>query len=338
MTTKTSKPEMSRRIALKALVGAGLVMLSVTALVPQAFAQGYPNKPLRLIVPFPAGGTADAMGRLVAQRLGEALGQQVVVDNRPGAGGNVGAEAAAKAANDGYTLFFGTNGTHGGINAALYSKLNYDANRDFVPIALTHVLPSVLIINPNVPARTTAELIAWIKANPGKVNYASAGNGTTGHLAAELLKRMAGIEMTHVPYKGGAAAITDLIGGQVQLFIETSTNALAQARAGKVMALGVTSRNRASVAPELPPVADAVPGYDVSAWTALFAPAGTPREAVTRIAQAMAVLARERAYQERSTQMGIDAQESSPEHLAAFMQAEQAKWSRVVRESGAKVD
>ena len=329
---------MNKRTALKALVGAGLVALAPKALIAPANAQAYPSKPLRLIVPFPAGGTADAMGRLVAQRLGEALGQQVVVDNRPGAGGNVGAEAAAKAANDGYTLFFGTNGTHGGINAALYSKLNYDANRDFVPIALTHVLPSVLIVNPSVPARTPAELIAWIKANPGKVNYASAGNGTTGHLAAELLKRMAGIDMTHVPYKGGAAAITDLIGGQVQLFIETSTNALAQARAGKVVALGVTSRNRASVAPELPPLADAVPGYDVSAWTGLFAPAGTPREAVTRIAQVMAGLARERAYQERSTQMGIDAQESSPEHLATFMQAEQAKWSRVVRESGAKVD
>lgn len=318
------------------LAGAGL---GVTVASLPGFAQApWPNRPLRMIVPFPSGGTADVLGRLMAQRLSDAIGQSIVVDNRPGAAGNLGSELAAKSPADGYNLFYATIGTHGGINQALYPKLPYDPVKDFAPIALAHTLANVLIVNSDMPVKSVAELIAWLKANPGKANFASSGNGGISHLGAELFKAMTGTQMTHVPYKGGAAALTDLIAGRVQLMFETAPNALTHYRAGKVRALAVSSAKRASSAPELPTIGDTVPGYEVTTWTALYAPAGTPREVVQRLAAEMAKLAKAKDYQERLTQIGSDAPESSPEHLAAFMQSEAAKWGKVVKDTGAKID
>ena len=325
----------ARRDALKSLVGAGLYGISPKTLVAQG---AWPNRPLKMIVPFPSGGTADVLGRLLAQRLTDAIGQPIVIDNKPGAAGNIGSEAAAKSPNDGYHLFYATIGTHGGINGALYPKLNYDPVKDFAPIALAHTLPNVLVVNKDVPAQTVAELIAWLKANPGKANFASSGNGGISHLGAELFKTMTGVQMTHVPYKGGAAALTDLIAGQVQLMFETAPNALTHYRAGRVRALGVSTAKRSATAPELPAIGETVAGYEVNTWTAMYAPAGTPREVVQRIAAEMAKLQKLPDYAERLAKIGSDAPESSPEHLAAFMQTEMAKWGKIVRDTGAKVD
>ncbi len=325
----------TRRDALKALVGASLSGMAPKTLVAQG---SWPNRPLKMIVPFPSGGTADVLARLMAQRLADAIGQPIVVDNKPGAAGNIGSEAAAKSPNDGYHLFYGTIGTSGGINLALYPKLTYDPVKDFAPVALAHTLPNVLVVNQNLPVKTVAELITWLKANPGKANYASSGNGGISHLGAELFKTMTGVQMTHVPYKGGAAALTDLIGGQVQLMFETAPNALVHYRAGKVRALGVSTAKRSATAPELPAIGETVAGYEVNTWTALYAPSGAPREVVQRLALEMAKLQKTRDYAERLAQIGADAPESSPEHLAAFMQSEIAKWGTIVRDTGAKVD
>ena len=327
--------KIERRTAMKALVGASLVGIAPKMLVAQG---SWPNRPLKMIVPFPSGGTADVLARLMAQRLADAIGQPIVIDNKPGAAGNIGSEAAAKSANDGYNLFYGTIGTSGGINLALYPKLAYDPVKDFAPIALAHTLPNVLVVNQNLPAKTVAELITWLKANPGKANYASSGNGGISHLGAELFKAMTGVQMTHVPYKGGAAALTDLIGGQVQLMFETAPNALVHYRAGKVRALGVSTAKRSATAPELPTIGETVAGYEVNTWTALYAPAGALREVVQRLAAEMAKLQKTRDYAERLAQIGSDAPESSPEHLAAFMQSEIARWGKIVRDTGAKVD
>jgi len=312
-------------------VGAGAARL--------ALAQGaWPARPLKMLVPFPSGGTADVLCRLLAQRLQDALGQSVVVDNKPGAAGNIGSEIAAKSPADGYNFMYAPIGTHGGINLALYPKLAYDPVKDFAPIALAHTLPNVLIVNNDLPVKSVAELIAWLKANPGKANFASSGNGGISHLGAELFKSMTGVVMTHVPYKGGAAALTDVIAGRVQLMFETAPNALSHYRAGRVRALGVSSARRSGSAPELPTIGETVPGYEVTTWTALYAPAGTPREVVLRVAAEMVKLARNKDYTERLAQLGSDAPESSPEHLAAFMQGEIAKWGKLVKDTGAKID
>ncbi len=324
-----------RRNVLRKLAALGLGAFGV----PEVRGQGaWPNRPLKMIVPFPAGGTADVLGRLMAQRLSDAIGQTIVIDNKPGAAGNIGSEAAAKSQADGYNLFYAPIGTHGGINLALYPKLAYDPVRDFAPIALAHILPNVLIVHNDVPARSVTELIAWLKANPGKANFASSGNGGISHLGGELFKAMTGVSMTHVPYKGGAAALTDLIGGRVQLMFETAPNALTHYRAGRVRALGVSSAKRSATAPELPTIGEIVAGYEVTTWTALYAPAGTPREVVQRLAAEMAKLATNKNYGERLAQIGCDAPESSPEHLANFMQSEIAKWGKLVKDTGAKID
>ena len=324
-----------RRTHLLGWVALGLCALGANTVRAQGL---WPNRPVRMLVPFPAGGTADVLCRLLAQRLQDAIGQPIVVENKPGAAGNIGSEAAAKSPADGYNLFYATIGTHGGINLALYPKLPYDPVKDFAPIALAHTLPNVLIVNNDVPVKTVGELIAWLKANPDRANYASSGNGGISHLGAELFKSMTGVAMTHVPYKGGAAALTDLIGGRVQLMFETAPNALSNYRAGRVRALGVSSARRSASAPELPTIGETVAGYEVNTWTALYAPAGTPREVVARLAAEMAKLSRNKEYAERLAQIGSDAPESSPEHLAGFMQGEIARWGKLVRDTGAKID
>lgn len=331
----------------KFLMTLGVVLLGCFALLAGAsapgWAQSYPNKPIRLIVPFPPGGTADVLGRRMAQKLSDQMGQPFVVENKPGAAGNIAAALAAQAAPDGYTLFFGTIGTHGGINAALYSTLPYDAIKDFEPVALAHLLPNVVIVNKQLPASTFPELLALLKNNPDKYMFASSGNGGISHLGGELLKLMSGIKMVHVPYRGGAQAVTDIIAGQVHLMIETAPNALGQARSGNVRALAVSSAKRSTAAPELPTIAEAgsafgLSDYEVTTWTALYAPAATSKDIVKRLADEMAKLAKDTAYREQLSKLGTDVPESSPEHLRGYMRSEFEKWAKVVKASGAKID
>ena len=322
------------RLASRMAAGA---LLAAFALLSHAQAP-YPTKPIRIVVPFPAGGTTDILARAVAQKLTETLGQSVVVDNRPGAGGNIGAELVAKSPPDGYTLLMGTVGTHA-INASLYAKMPYDHVKDFVPVILVAGVPNVLVVNPSVPANSVPELIAYIKANPGKVNFASSGSGTSIHLAGELFKTMAGVSMTHVPYKGSAPAVTDLIGGQVQLMFDNLPSALPQIKAGKLRALAVTSTQRASALPDVPTVAEAgLPGFDATSWFGLLAPAGTPKDVVAKLNAEVAKWLATPEAREKLASQGAIAAGQSPEDFTRHIAAETAKWQKVVKESGAKVD
>src|SRR5205809_3388235 len=263
----------------RALTAALLVVAAPVALGQAA----YPTKPVRLVVPFPAGGTTDLLARAAAQRLSEAWGQQVIVDNRPGAAGNIGAELVARSAPDGYTLLMGTVGTHA-INASLYAKMPYDHVKDFAPVILVAGVPNVLEVNPALPVNSVADLIKLAKAKPGQINFASSGSGTSIHLSGELFKTMAGVDMTHVPYKGSAPALTDLMGGQVQLMFDNLPSALPQIKGGRLRAIALTSTTRAAVLPDIPTVAESgLPGFEASSWFGILAPAGTPPAIVTWI-------------------------------------------------------
>jgi tripartite-type tricarboxylate transporter receptor subunit TctC len=297
----------------------------------------YPTKPVRLVVPFPAGGTTDLLARAAAQKLSEAWGQQVIVDNRPGAAGNIGAELVAKSAPDGYTLLMGTVGTHA-INASLYAKMPYDHVKDFTPVILVAGVPNVLVVNPQVPVNSVPEVIAYAKANPGKLNFASSGSGTSIHLSGELFKTMTGVQMTHVPYKGSAPALTDLIGGQVQLMFDNLPSSLAFIKAGKLRAIAVTSTTRSAALPDVPTVADTVPGFEASSWFGILGPAGTPRDIVMKINGETAKWLASPDAKEKLAAQGANVASGTPEDFAKHIQAETAKWAKVVKESGAKVD
>jgi tripartite-type tricarboxylate transporter receptor subunit TctC len=315
------------------------VAAAVIAIAPAA-AQGpdYPTKPIRIVVPFPAGGATDLFARAAAQKMTEAWGQSVVVDNRPGAGGNIGTELVAKALPDGYTLEMGTVGTHA-INASLYAKMPYDHVKDFAPIILVAGVPNVLVVHPSVPANSVQELIAYLKANPGKVNFASSGSGTSIHLSGELFKVMAGVQMTHIPYKGSAPALQDLLGGQVQLMFDNLPPSLPQIKAGKLRALGVTSTARAPALPEVPTIAESgLPGFDASSWFGLLAPAGTPPAIVAKINAEIAKWLATPEAKEKLLAAGANAAGGTPDDFARHIAAETAKWAKVVKESGAKVD
>ena len=320
-----------------ALRMAGVV--AVAAFATFATAQSaYPTKPIRIVVPFPAGGTTDILARAVAQRLTESFGQSVVVDNRPGAGGTIGAELVAKSAPDGYTMLMGTVGTHA-INASLYAKMPYDHVRDFAPVVLVAGVPNVLVVNPAVPASNVQELIAYIKANPGKVNFASSGSGTSIHLSGELFKTMTGLAMTHVPYKGSAPALADLLGGQVQLMFDNLPSALPQIKAGRLRALGVTSAQRAPALPDVPTIAESgLPGYEASSWFGLLAPAGTPQDVVAKVNGEVARWLASPEAKEKLLSQGANAAGGTPEDFVRHIAAETAKWQQVVKASGAKVD
>ena len=301
-----------------------------------ACAQSYPAKPVRLIVPFPAGGIADIYGRLIGNRVAETWGQPVVVENRSGAGGNIGADLAAKSAPDGYTLVMGSIGTHA-VNVSLFSKLPYDPVRDFAPIALVLEAEGLLVVHPSIPAQNVSELIQLARTRP--LTFASAGMGTASHLAGELFKSMAKIEMTHVPYKGNVPAITDLLAGQTSLLFATMPTVLPQAKAGKLRALATIGAARSAAAPDLPTVAESgLPGFDVTNWIGLFAPAGTPADIVRRWNGEVTRLMQSKEIESRLLREGARFVATTPEQFGAFVRAEIAKWAPVVKASGARVD
>ncbi len=315
-----------------------LALLALGALLATPASAEYPDRPVKLVVPFPAGGGADNLARMIMPRVAQALGVAIVIENKPGAGGNVGAEFVARAAPDGYTLLYGTNGTHA-INETLYGNLRFDPVADFAPVSRMTLIAAMLIVNPDVPANSVGELIRYAKANPGKLNFASAGNGTTSHLAGELFKTMAGIDIVHVPYRGGAAAATDLMAGQVQMMIDVMPNAYPLAKGGKVRGLAVSTARRFPGAPELPTIAESgVPGFDVSAWDGIFAPAGTPPAIVDKLNAAIRQALDEPELREQLIAHGAVAVAGSPEDLARHVVAEKAKWAKIIRASGAKVD
>ena len=320
---------------LRLMAAAALVCVFLAA---PAHAQGYPGKPIRVIVPFPAGGIADLFARVIGQKFNDAWGQPVVVDNRPGAGGNIGAELVAKAAPDGYTLVMGSIGTHA-VNVSLFKKLPYDPVRDFAPVALVMEADGLLVLHPSVPARSVKELIALTRARPGQVAYASAGYGTAGHLSGELFKSMAKVDMVHVPYKGNVPAITDLIGGQTSLLFATMPTVLPQVHAGRLKALAVTGAKRSLAAPELPTIAEAaLPGYEVTNWIGVFAPAGIPREIVNKLNSEIIRIMQLPEIQVRLTNEGAKFLPKTPDEFAGFVKSEIAKWAKVIRESGVRVD
>jgi len=303
-----------------------------------ALPQDYPSRPIRMIVPFPAGGTADLLARQIGQTMGEALRQQVVIENRTGAGGNIGADLAAKAKPDGYTLLMGTVSTHA-INPNLYPNMPYDPVKDFAPVAMVARMPNLLVLHPSVPAANVAELIALAKARPGTLAFASAGNGTTQHLAGELFKKMAGVDMIHVPYKGNAPAVTDLVGGQVQVMFDNIPVSLQQVRAGKLRALAVTGPARSPVLPQLPTVAEAaLAGYNITSWFGLYAPSGTSPQIIERLNREANKALSSVPIRRRLTDQGIEPAGGTPGQFAEFMRAELVKWGKIVRESGARVE
>ena len=315
---------------------ASLALLFVLAPIGVG-AQSFPSKPVKIIVPSTPGDGSDILARAIAQKLTERWGQPVLVENRPGAGGVVGTEAAARSPADGYTVIMGNAGSHA-INQALYPKLSYDVVRDFAPITLVASAPNVFVVHPAVPARTVAEFIALAKKDPGKYSFASGGNGSSAHLNGEMLKSLAGIDMTHVPYKGSSPAITDVISGQVQLMIGNLPPILPHIKSGKVRALGVTTTTRFAATPEVPPVSETVAGYESLAWFGLFAPVGTPKELLAKWhADSVAVLALP-DIRERVAQLGFDVVGNTPEAYAALIRNDIAKWQRVVKASGARAD
>ncbi|MCE2946353.1 MAG: tripartite tricarboxylate transporter substrate binding protein [bacterium] len=307
----------------------------VLSLPLPALAQAWPTKPLRLVAASSPGSGVDLVARVIAQKLGEQLGQQAVVDNRAGAGGNLGAEVAARSAPDGYTLFMGTP-AHA-INAALYRKLGYDLVRDFTPVTLATTGHYVLVVNPSVPAKSVREFVALAKARPGRLTYASAGNGNATHLAAELLRSMAGIDMLHVPYKGSGPALSDVIAGHADLMFANLTAAMPHIRSGRIRALGVTGGARADSARDLPTLAEAgVPGYAVSAWYGVLAPAGTPSEVVARLNAEIARALRAPDTRARLAGDGADPAPGTPVEFARLIQSEIATWTKVIAQAGLK--
>jgi tripartite-type tricarboxylate transporter receptor subunit TctC len=317
----------------------GAVLIAAAALFPPpAAAADYPDRPIRLVVPFPPGGGADTLARLIMPKVEQALGTTIVIDNKAGAGGNVGAEYVAHAAPDGYTLLYGTNGTHA-INQSLYASLRFDPVKDFAPVSRMTLIAAMLFVNNDFPATSVAELIRYAKANPNKVNFASAGNGTTSHLAGELFRTMAGIDIVHVPYRGGALAAVGVIGGQVQMMIDVMPSAFPLVKGGKVRGLAVSTAHRFPAAPEYPTIAESgVPGYDVSAWDGIFAPAGTPAPIIDRLNAAIGQALDNPQVKEALLAHGAQTVPGTPEALARHVAAEAEKWARVVRQSGAKID
>lgn len=314
------------------------IPLVLALLAPlQVLAQAWPTKPVKLVVPYPPGGATDIVARVIAERLSAQTGQPFIVDNRAGAGGNLGAEAVAKAPADGYTLLVAT--TAHAINKSLFKNLNYDVQRDFAPVSLLTQGPLVLVVHPDFPARSVSELIALAKAKPKSVSFASSGNGQSTHLAAELFASMAGAPMTHVPYKGSAPALNDLVAGQVPLMFDTMLTAMQHVKSGRLRALAVTGAQRSPAAPDVPTVAESgLPGYQAYAWNGLMAPAGTPPAVITRLNEELRTALSQPAVQERFSAQGFAATWTAPAQTAKFLESEVEKWGRTAQQSGAKVE
>lgn len=318
-----------------------VVLLSaalLSGLVPaQARAQAYPTKPVRIIVPYPASGGNDIIARAIGQRLQERLGQPVLVENKPGGGTLIGAEAAARSPADGHTLFVGTIATMS-INPSLYKEMPYDPAKDFAPVIHLVNYHMILVTHPSLPAQSVGELVAHAKANPGKVSYASFGNGSTPHLGTELLKTMTGIDMVHIPYKGGAPALQDLLGGQVGMMFIDAPPSIGHIGAGKIRALAVASPQRTSLLPNLPTVGETVPGFGFTSWAGLFTNAGTPPEIVKKLNAEIGAILKLPEMQEQFAKLGADPVGGAPEALGEWMRQETARWGKVVKDSGAKLD
>jgi tripartite-type tricarboxylate transporter receptor subunit TctC len=312
----------------------GSTTFLLLALIPAgAFADDYPSRPIRLVVPYPAGGPVDIMSRLLGQKLSEQFPVQIVVDNRAGANGNIAGEIVARANPDGYTLLMGANGSIA-VNPSLYRKMPYDPQKDLAPVSLVAAAALMMVVHPSVPARSAADFIALAKKSPGKLNYASAGSGSTSHLCSALLETMAGIDMVHVPYKGSAPALNDVVGGQVQMLITGVSSALPHQRSGKLRALGVTSPRRLPALPEVPAIAETVHGYEVLTWYGVFVPRGTPQMIIKRLHSAVVAAVNAKDTQERLTGLGAEAATNTPDQFAAMVRDETVKWGKVVRTAG----
>ena len=307
---------------------------------PRAAAQpsAYPNRPIRFIVPLPAGGGADIVARIISERLTKSLGQQVLVDNRPGGGTVIGADLAAKAPPDGYTLLLGTATTHA-INASLVRKLPYDPIKDFSPITLVAVLPQIIVSHPSLPVASLKEFIALARKRPGEIFFASTGNGSANHLGGEMLNAVAGLKNVHVPYKGAAPALTDLLAGQVQFMFTTIPPALPHVRSGRLRALAVANAKRSSLLPDLPTTAEnGAPGVEASSWNGVLAPAGTPRDIIARLHAEIGAVMKLPGVSDRLASAGVEPMLTTPEEFAAYIDSETARYAKVVRSSGARVD
>jgi len=300
-------------------------------------AQTYPERPITLVVPFAAGGSTDVVARVIAQKMGEELGQQIVVENVAGAGGNLGADRVARAEPDGYTILMGTVATHA-LNPLILKTKPYDPEKDFAPISLLVVVPNVLVVNPQLNVNTVAELVALLKAEPDKYAYASSGNGTPLHLSGELFKKMAGVEMQHVPYKGSGPALNDLLGNQISIMFDNLPSSSGHVKSGTLKALGVTTAERASSFPNVPTISETVPGYETYTWNALFAPAGTPDDAVKRLNEAAKKALADQAVAARMADFSATIVASSPEALKTHVSEEIAKWGPVVKDANVQMD
>lgn len=321
-----------------AILAAIVAALAVVLVASGAHAQGFPSKQIRLVAPSAPGDAPDVIARLVAEKLSAALGQQVVVDNKPGAGGVVGSEIVAKAPADGYTLIMGNAGSHG-INAAVYTKLPYDIQRDFAPVSQIAVAPNIFIVNPSVPAQTIQEFIAYAKTKPGQLNYASGGNGSSSHMSMELLKAMGGIDVVHVPYKGSTPALTDLIGGQASIMVVNLPPAVPHVKSGRLRALAVTTKARSPLLPDVPTVAESgLPTFETVAWFGVLAPAATPKDVVARLSAEIAKIAKTPEMRERLSALGAEPVGSTPEEFAAIIARDIAKWTTLAKSVGIRVD
>lgn len=319
------------RVAITALSGCLLTLGAA------AHADEYPSKPIRYVVSFAAGGTSDTISRVLAEKMSAKLGVPVVVENKPGAGGNIGSDFVAKAAPDGYTLLLGVVATHG-INASLYKNLPFDPVKDFEPVTLIASTPSVVLVNPSVPVNSMAELIAYAKAHPGELNYGSSGNGSSHHLAGAMFNSMAGTEMRHIPYRGTSAAQVDLISGEIQVLFDTLPSAMPHVKAGKLKALAVTGKERDPSLPDLPTVAESgVPGYEVGSWYGLLVPAGTPPAIVNKLNTVVVDIIRTPEVNDKLLSLGATPVGSTPEEFAAHIRSELDKWAEVIKKSGASV-
>lgn len=325
---------------MKRLSRLATLSLMVTLLngIPALAAEVYPGKPIKIVAPFPPGGPVDILSRTIGSKLAQSLGQPVVVENRAGAGGNIGSDAVAKSAPDGYTLLMGFVGTHA-INPSLYSKMPYDNVKDFEPVSLVAEVTIVLVVNPAIPANSIGQLIALAKSRPGELTFGSPGNGTPQHLAGELFNFISGVKIRHVPYKGAVPALTDLLGGQISMIFSSMPPALPHIKSGKLRALGVTSTARSPVTPELPTIAESgLTGYEVKNWYGIFAPRGTPKEIVTKLNAEIVKILNMPDVKESLSLQGAEPSTSTPQEFAAYVKDETEKWAKIVKYSGVKVD